>query len=262
VVHLGGLGVVVRLTLDIQPSFDICQEVFVGLPHAELDSNFDAIMGAAYSVSLFDDWLGDRVNQVWLKQRVANEDRFAPKTEFFGAVAPEQTLHPIDGLATESLTAQLGLRGCWYDRLPHFRIGQIPSAGEEIQSEYFVARGDALAAIQALRPLGPQFAPALMCTEIRSIAADDLWLSGSYQQETIGIHFTWHRDWPAVSKLLPLIEARLAPYNPRPHWGKTFSLAPAQVQSAYPKLPDFQALLRQYDPAGKFRNEFLEAYLL
>lgn len=261
VVHLGGLGVVVALKLALEPRYDVCQEVFVQLPHTELDANFDAIMGAAYSVSLFDNWLDDAVNQVWLKQRVHDPDDFARKTDFFSATAAQVPTHPIAGMTSESLTEQLGRPGAWYDRLPHFRIGQVPSAGEEIQSEYFVAREDSVAAIQALRPLGSQFSPVLMCTEIRTVAADELWLSSAYKQDITGIHFTWKRDWPVVRQLLPLIEARLAPFTPRPHWGKTFALSPAQVQAQFPRLSDFRQLMREYDPTGKFRNAFLETYL-
>jgi len=100
-----------------------------------------------------------------------------------------------------------------------------------------------------------------MISEIRTIAADTLWMSPCYQQDSVALHFTWELNWPEVQKLLPLIEARLAPFNPRPHWGKLFTLSPAQVQSFYTKLPDFQQLLRSYDPQGKFRNAFLDTYI-
>jgi xylitol oxidase len=96
-----------------------------------------------------------------------------------------------------------------------------------------------------------------MITEIRSIAADNLWMSPCYKQPSVTIHFTWKQDWPAVSKLLPVIENELAPYNERPHWGKLFTMSPARLRSLYEKLPEFIELSRKFDPKGKLRNEFL-----
>jgi xylitol oxidase len=82
-------------------------------------------------------------------------------------------------------------------------------------------------------------------------------MSPCYKQPSVAIHFTWKQDWPAVKKLLPVIEKELAPYNARPHWGKLFTMAPSVLQSRYEKLADFRKLVKEYDPTGKFQNEFL-----
>ncbi len=182
-------------------------------------------------------------------------------TEFYGAKRAIKNLHPIAELSAENCTEQMGVPGPWYDRLPHFRMGFTPSAGKELQSEYFVPRQNAVDAILAVERLRDQVGPHLLISEIRTIAADDLWMSPCYKQPSVTIHFTWKPDWPAVSKLLPLIEKELAPYHPRPHWGKLFTLSPAQLNSAYEKLPEFIAIARKFDPNGKFRNEFLDRNL-
>jgi alditol oxidase len=261
VVGLGGLGVVTKLTLDIVPAFAMQQEVYENLPLAQLEDHFDAIVSSAYSVSLFTDWQDERVNQVWLKRRLSDEAGIAVAPTFFGATLAPGDQHPIARLSAEPCTTQMGIPGPWYERLPHFRIDGMPSSGEELQTEYFVPRQHAVAALRAVTQLHEQIAPLLMISEVRTVAADTLWMSMCYQQARVGIHFTWKRNWPAVQKLLPIIEERLAPFNARPHWGKLFTMAPARLQSLYEKLPDFQNLLRSYDPQGKFRNAFLDTYI-
>ena len=257
VVGLGALGVITRITLDIQPTFIMRQYVYEDLPLSELKDHFDAIESSAYSVSLFTDWQKQRLNEVWIKSRVERGQAFDPQPEFFGAKRATRNLHPIAELSAENCTEQMGVPGPWYERLPHFRMGFTPSAGKELQSEYFVTRAHALEAILAVERLRDQVTPHLMISEIRTIAADDLWMSPCYRQPCVAIHFTWKQDWPAVSTLLPVIERELAPFNARPHWGKLFTMSPSRLRSLYERRPDFTRLSRTYDPQGKFRNAFL-----
>ena len=98
-------------------------------------------------------------------------------------------------------------------------------------------------------------------TAFRTVAADTLWMSPCYQQPCVAIHFTWWKDWGAVGPFLPVLEASLAPFEARPHWGKLFAMPPARVQALYERLPDFRRLAQTYDPQGKFRNAFLDAYI-
>lgn len=257
VVGLGALGVITKVTLDVQPTFYMAQFVYENLPLQQLVDHFDEIEAAAYSVSLFTDWQNKRINEVWLKSRAAQGVVFKVKDEFFGGKIASRNLHPIAELSAENCTEQMGVVGPWYERLPHFKMGFTPSAGKELQTEYFVPRKHAVEAILAVERLHDQITPHLMITEIRTIAADNYWMSPARHQDSVAIHFTWKQDWPAVKALLPTIERELAPFNARPHWGKLFTMDPKQLQSRYENLSDFIQLAKKLDPQGKFRNAFL-----
>jgi alditol oxidase len=261
VVGLGGLGYITQVTLAVQPSYRIRQEVFVKLPLSQLKDHFMEIVSAGYSVSLFTDWQSDQVNEVWIKSVVNQESDYKHLEEFYGAKAAEKNLHPIIELSAENCTPQMGVPGPWYERLPHFKMGFTPSSGKELQSEYFIPIQHAVEAILAIQTLGNQIGPHLFITEIRTIAADNLWMSPCRNQDSVAIHFTWKQEWDEVNKLLPLIEKELAPYNARPHWGKIFTMSPLVLQSRYEKLEDFKKKMAYYDPKGKFRNEFLSKTL-
>jgi xylitol oxidase len=261
VVALGALGIVTSLTLDLQPTYQMEQVVYQNLSFNELEHNFDAIFSSGYSVSLFTDWQNHRATQVWIKRRVEPGKPYKWPQEFYGAKRAAEKLHPVTGHSAESCTEQLGIPGPWYERLPHFRMNFTPSSGHELQTEYFVPREHAYAAIRAVEELRDRITPLLFVTEFRTIAADSLWMSMAYQRDSFAIHFTWKPEWPEVRAILPQIEARLAPFEPRPHWAKLFTLPPATLQSRYSKLPAFKELLQQHDPKGKFRNQFLEQNL-
>jgi alditol oxidase len=257
VVGLGALGVITKMTLEVQPRFEMRQWVYETLPLSELIAHFDEIEAAANSVSLFTDWRGPQINEVWLK--CAGE--FDAPEEFFGAKRATKNLHPIAEISAENCTEQMGVAGPWHERLPHFRMGFMPSAGEELQSEYFVPRRHAVEAVLALERLGERISTHLLISEIRAVAADELWLSPCYRQESVALHFTWKPDWPAVSGVLPEIERELRPFGARPHWGKLFTMAGTELRGRYERIPDFVRICREFDPRGKFLNGFLETVL-
>ena len=261
VVSLGGIGVVTKVTLDLQPSFTMRQDVFEQLPMQQLKEHFDAIAGAGYSVSFFTDWQSDNINEVWIKSKITPGTKVDFTAGFFDAKAATSNLHPIAALSPENCTEQMGVPGAWYERLPHFKMGFTPSSGVELQSEYFVPRKHAVEAIQAIARLGKQTGPHLFISEIRTIEEDNYWMSPCYKQPSVAIHFTWKQEWDAVKKLLPVIEKELAPFNAKPHWGKLFTMSPEQLASVCPKLPEFRKMLKEYDPGGKFKNDFLSKYI-
>lgn len=261
VVGLGALGVVTRVTLNLQPSYQVAQSVYRNLSFDQLEHHFDDIFGAGYSVSLFTDWQKHRATQVWIKRRLAPGVHNDWQSQFYGAQLATEKLHPIEGHAADACTDQLGVPGPWYERLPHFKMNFTPSSGRELQTEYFVPRDRGYEAILAVEKLRDRITPHLFVTELRTIAADDLWMSMAYQRPSLAIHFTWKPEWPEVRQILPLIEEQLAPFGPRPHWSKLFTVPPARLQAQYARLAEFKAALDRYDPTAKFRNEFLNGNL-
>jgi alditol oxidase len=260
VVGVGALGAVTRVTLDVQPAFEIRQRVYEGLAWDALFEHFDAISALGYSVSVFTRW-GAATDQVWVKSVVTDGPEEA-LDDLYGARPATVDRHPILGIDPVNCTPQLGVPGAWSDRLPHFRMGFTPSAGDEIQSEFIVARADAIPAIEAVRRLSAIVAPVLQVTEIRTVAADTLWLSPQYGQATVAIHFTWAPEPEAVARVLSEVEAALAPFGARPHWGKLFHADAAAIAPLYERLPDFRALAERLDPRGAFRNAWLERHVL
>lgn len=259
VVGLGALGFVTQLTLELQPAFDMQQVVYRNLPMESLRENFLAIMSAGYSVSLFTDWRNRNVNQVWIKRR--GGDNPSPEQEFYGAALSEGNVHPVEGQPSESCTEQMNVAGPWFERLPHFRMGFTPSFGRELQSEYFVPIENAYEAIMAIEALHEKISPHLFISEIRTVAADDLWMSPCYKKTCVALHTTWKQDWNTVKGLLPQMEEALAPFSPRPHWGKLFTMKPAVLRSRIGRLSDFIAQAKRHDPNGKFLNAFLNETL-
>ena len=255
-VGLGAIGVITKVTLDVIPTFMVRQRVFTNMLLAQVKQNFEKIVSAGYSVSLFTNWVNDNVSEVWIKSRTDEKDH--TEAEFYGAKAATKNLHPVIAQSAEKCTDQMGVPGIWYERLPHFMMGFTPSTGKELQSEYFVPLQHAVEAISAISRLGKQISPHLFITEIRTIAADELWMSPCYRQTSVTIHFTWKPETAAVMKLLPIIDRELAPFNARPHWGKVFTMSPKTIASRYAKLDDFKKIAATYDPKGKFRNAFLD----
>ena len=260
VVGLGALGAVTRITLDVEPAYEVRQRVFEGLAWSALLEHFDEITSAGYSVSVFTRW-GEAIDQVWVKGRVTDAPERA-RGDLFGAIAATVERHPILGLDPVNCSPQLGVPGLWSDRLPHFRMGFTPSSGQELQSEYLVPRRHAAAAIQALRGLAEVVRPVLQVSELRTVAADRLWMSPQYRQDTIAIHFTWKPEPDAVQRALVEVEAALHPMEARPHWGKLFLAGAEAIAPLYQRLPDFTVLVDRLDPRGAFGNAWLDTHVL
>lgn len=249
VVALGRLGVVTALTLDLVPSYEIAQYVYDSLPDEDLDADFDAIFATGYSVSVFTAF--DEHNRLWCKQLAADPP---PGPILFEALAALESRNPVPGMSPDNCTPQLGVPGPWHERLPHFRAEYAPSSGDELQSEYLVPREHGVAALRALREVSSRITAVLRIAEIRTIAADAQWLSPAYGRDTVGFHFTWTAEAPI--EVIQTVEQALAPFDPRPHWGKVFTQA-----AQYERMPDFARLVEHYDPNGKFGNDFVDGLI-
>ncbi|MFF0852798.1 FAD-binding protein [Streptomyces sp. NPDC003280] len=254
VTSLGALGVVTALTLELEPAYEVEQHVFTELPLAGLD--YEAVAGAAYSVSLFTDWREPGFRQVWVKRRTDQ----AP-VDFPWAAAATGAMHPVPGMPAVNCTAQFGEPGPWHERLPHFRAEFTPSSGAELQSEYLLPRPAALDALHALDAVRATVAGVLQTCEVRTVAADPQWLSPAHGRDSVALHFTWIEDTPAVLPVVRRVEEALEPFDARPHWGKVFTVPPAELRRRYPRLAAFRDLARSLDPTGKFSNAFVREVL-
>ncbi|MEU6352014.1 FAD-binding protein [Streptomyces sp. NPDC047072] len=257
VTSLGALGVVTALTLGLVPSFDVEQYVFTELPLAAMDSEtFGAVMGAAYSVSLFTDWRAPGFRQVWVKRRTDQ-----PLADFPWAAPATEKMHPVPGMPAVNCTEQFGVPGPWQERLPHFRAEFTPSSGAELQSEYLLPREHAVAALHAVDGVRETVAGVLQTCEVRTMTADEQWLSPAYGRDTVALHFTWIEDTAAVLPVVRVLEEALDPFDARPHWGKVFTTSAPVLRARYPRLGDFRELARDLDPEAKFANDFVRAVL-
>ncbi|WP_113926262.1 FAD-binding protein [Cognataquiflexum aquatile] len=261
VVGLGGFGPVTKVTLDLLPTFEVAQVVYMDMPMTALKENFQEIMASGYSVSFFLDWKSDNVNEVWIKRKVVPGETLDFPEEFYGAKQAKVHMHPVQEMSAESCSEQLAIPGPWYERLPHFKMEFQPSAGKELQSEYFVPMANGYEALMAVKEMADQISSHLFISEIRSIKADELWMSTCYQRDSIAVHTTWKQEIPEVMALLPKMEAKLEPFSPRPHWAKLFTISSQKLQERYPKMEEFKSLLAKHDPEGKFRNGFLDEHL-
>ena len=258
VVSLGALGVVHTVELDVRATYELRLHVYDGMPLERLHAELHEVLADGYSVSVFWDWRAGSDAQVWRRTLVADGD---VRQQWRGATLADGPRHPIPGLPGTMCTEQLGVVGPWHARLPHFRLEFTPSSGEELQSEWFVASQDAVAALRSLDDLQERIASVVQITEIRAIAEDPLWLSPSAGRDTVALHFTWVADEAAVAPVVAAVEERLRAFGARPHWGKVFSTPPDVVRGLYERFDDFEALVRDLDPTGTFRNELLDAYL-
>jgi xylitol oxidase len=249
------------VTLAIEPTFDIRQDAFVDMPWDELLAKFDAISSAAYSFSIFTKWSGPRANRLWLKTRLGA----TPAAEFDVSKLGLKRGLPYTVPATVenplALLNPFGVPGPWSDRLTHTRHDVSPPPADQIQSEYLIARPHLGKAVAIIRSMATRIDALLHASEIRTIAADELWLSPFYRQVTVGIHFTWKRQIDAVDAITKELEAALIPLGAKPHWGKVIHADAAALAPLYPCMADFRSCALRCDPEGKFRNAFLEKHV-
>jgi xylitol oxidase len=253
VVALGALGILVRVTLAIEPTYLVRQDAYHGMRWEDLLADVRQVTGSGYSVSIFTDWVGPTVGHAWVKRRMNGPGDSVP-SDLIGAP------RDLDGsiLALSPNLTSFGSTGRWLDMLPHFRLDSTPSVGDEIQTEYFVDLSSAADAMRAVRPLGVSMRPHLVGSELRTLAADDLWLSPAYHRDSFGIHFTWRNHPSEVLQLIPRIEAALRPFHARPHWGKLHDMSAVRTRHLYERFDDARELFASADPTGKFRGPHLD----
>ena len=253
-VGVGAFGVVLSLDIETRPSYRMRQDIYRDVSWDAALGALDAVTGAGYSVSVFTRWEPGAVGFVWVKSRLDADEDPVPEALLDGRL--DIDAEPLGGLT--DVTELRGAPGPWMLRLPHFRLDGAPSFGDEIQSEYFVPREHAPAALRAMLELGEVIRPLLFVSELRTATADELWLSPAHGHDVVAIHFTWRNDPVGVAAVLPRIEAALAPFGARPHWGKRHGFDRAAIERVHPRLGDARAVFERIDPRGRFTNVHLE----
>ncbi|GMA31226.1 FAD-binding protein [Litorihabitans aurantiacus] len=250
VVALGALGPVLTVTLAVEPTYDVAQTVIDDVDLAAIVANLGAVHASASSVSVFTRWDGSA--SIWRKHRTDA----APMADLsgLGGRLADGPRHPIAGEDASSCTVQGGETGPWWARLPHFRIENRPSAGAELQSEHLVPQAVAGEAVAAAAQVLGRHRDLVLVSELRSMAADEHWLSSAHRRATVGIHTTWRQDVTAVTDVVAELEAALEPFEHRPHWGKV--MATTDLARRYPRWDDAVALVHASDPAGVFAGPF------
>lgn len=255
-VGLGAYGIATRLTLGIRPSFRMRQDVYRGLGWDALLGSFDEITSSGYSTSVFTKWEPEEAGQLWVKRELVTDDDLVPDAMAAALRDPLSRRTIVDDIG-DNVTEQ-GTAGPWLLRLPHFRLDATPSNGDELQTEYFVDRADAVPALEAVRGLVERIRPLLLVSELRTAAQDELWLSGAHRRDTLTIHFTWRNDLAGVRAVLPALEDALAPFGARPHWGKVHGFDAERLAAVHPRLADARAVFERVDPEGVFSSAHLE----
>lgn len=255
VIALGLVGIVVRMELEIRPTYNLGQNVYLGMKRDNFRDNFDAIMGSGYSVSYVTTWQQEIAGEVWVKFL---EGRTPPEV-LFGSHCATEKLHLLKHHSPEPCNDQLGIIGPWHLRLPHFKMEFTPSSGSELQSEFFVNKDHAKSALLELEAIADQISIPLLGSEIRTIASDNFWMSPQYKSDNVALHFTW-KQVPETFEAVKEIEKILKPFDYRPHLGKIFTATPSYISSVFPKFKDFQELICQIDPSNKFGNEMTERF--
>jgi alditol oxidase len=251
---LGAYGLWVQLTLDVVPSYRMRQDVYHDILWEAFYENPANLTSAGYSVSLFTKWGKPTIDQTWVKTRISDGPPANPLHGVYAETESKRELAPGVG---DNLTAQGGQEGAWCDRLPHFRLDATPSAGDEIQTEYFVQRDQVASAVKQLNQLAELINPILIITEIRTIASDQAWLSPMLRGDSVALHFTWRNDPAAVNDAVQQIEAKLGDYGIIPHWGKVNAFDKSRLAAVHSRISDAREVFDELDPMRKFSSEYL-----
>jgi len=243
-VALGSTGVVTELVLATEPTYQVRQDVYRGAPLADVAGAF----AAGDSVSAFTRW--DGAADLWVKTRLPAD----VPDELLGAPRDPVSRDRITDEIVGNVTPQGGVPGPWHERLPHFRHDATPSNGDEVQSEFFVDRADATDVVAALAGVADRFREHLVVGELRTVAADDLWLSMAHGRDSLAVHFTWRRTPGTLAEAVPLVTGVLAPFRARPHWGKAHPLRAAELAAVVPCLDRARELFDGLDPDGVFAS--------
>ena len=204
------------------------------------------------------------MNSVWVGRKYMPDQKVPEHVQkYFGAThINTPNIHPVPG--RDSSPCVVTGPGVWKEKIYHFLPDKPPSsAGEELQSEYFVKYSDFIQVVKEIYAIRDKFRHLVQITEMRMCAGDDIPMSPARgNQAFIGIHFTWYRKYEEVLKVIPEIEGVLDKYKIKPHVGKIFVLSGPKFEELFGnELLSIRSLIQQHDPKRKFANDWTDKYI-
>ncbi|WP_419819330.1 D-arabinono-1,4-lactone oxidase [Glaciibacter flavus] len=267
---LGALGIIVDVTLQLEPAYllqaverpepldavlesylERCSDSdhfeFYWFPHTAtgLTKTNTRLPGDAERRPLgrFGRWVDDEV--------IANGA--------YRALCAVGTLAPASVPATARLAERVSGNRDFTDHSPSVFVTNRTVRFREM--EYALPRAEIPAAVREIRALIESRGWRISFPiEVRAAAADDLWLSTATGRESgyIAVH-RYYREDP--TEYFAAVEQILREHGGRPHWGKLHTLGSDELRTLYPRFDEFTALRDRLDPTGVFANRYLHRVL-
>jgi FAD/FMN-containing dehydrogenase len=243
-VSIGTLGAVSELELAVTDAYRLTEEVGLWRWEDVLE-RFDELVRGHRHFGFF--WMPTEESGALYNLQRHGEETFADRcyVKLFDEAPPDRPDSARPGRRTDRC----------------YRIYPMVYSPNFHELEYFVALEHGREALEAMRELMLASQPdAIYPLEVRTVGPDDAYLSPSQGTATtvISVSGTPGTDYWAY---LRSVDALLAPYRPRVHWGKLHFLTPEQLHERYPEAAEFIAVRRELDPEGVFLNDHLRPLL-
>jgi len=267
-IGLGALGVITRVTLQCEPAYYL-EAAEESMPLEEVLRRLDELAAASDHFEFF--WFPH--TSVALTKR--NTRLAGPP-----AVTRSPRRAAVDALVENGAHGLFCRAGRWLPgqvpRLNRFLAGHAPPAHYAgasyevftsvrrvrfVETEYAIPREAIREALTRVRRMTATYGhDVTFPLEVRFAAADDIPLSTAFGQDTAYIAAHVYRGRP-YQAYFDAFEAVMNDYGGRPHWGKMHSQTAAGLRARYPLFDQFLAVRDQADPAGIFRNHYLDRVL-
>ena len=238
-VAVGMLGVITRLELDVTDTYRLREQI--GLrPWDDVMEHWDQLVSQHRHFGFF--WLPSEQSAALYKlERHGQRMTDQCYVKVYDEIGPDVPDDDTEGHRVDR----------WY------RIFPMVFDPNFDELEYYVALERGPQALHAVRELMLTRLPdSVYPLEVRTVGADDAFLSPQYQTATTSISVSG-KPGTDYWDYLRSIDALLAEFDARVHWGKLHFLTPERLQALYPRADDFIALRRELDPEGIFLNDHL-----
>ncbi|RNM16077.1 D-arabinono-1,4-lactone oxidase [Nocardioides pocheonensis] len=267
-VGLGALGILTSLTFRVEPMFTLEAHEFP-MRWDEALQRFDELVESNHHFEMF--WF-PHSECVQAKANNRTVDDAEPLSAFRRWLDDEFLSNTVFGLANKVGNRWSGaiprinrlsgraLSERTYSDVPH-KVFTSPRTVVFREMEYAVPREAGLSALRAVRrwidACGINISFPI---EVRTTPADDIALSTASGRDSLylAFHMNAQTDHAAYFRG---VEDILREYDGRPHWGKLHTRTAADLEPAYPRWAEFQAIRDRLDPDRIFSNDYLRRVL-